>query len=58
MTLPENVIPACFSPEFRSDIAAYIKRFGHRAAEKQLSGQAHPAFVRALIRSIIRKEGW
>ena len=55
-----NLIPADFSPEFRADVVFRIKRLGgpHRTLEGMLEAGFHPSFARALVRSIMRREGW
>lgn len=53
------IIHADFTPSFREIVAKHIKYHGvKRAYDSLVSTNVHPAFARAIVRSIIRKEGW
>lgn len=55
----DNVIPADFSNEFRSNVFTNIKYYGVKRTETAyLEAGYHPSFVKAIIRSIMRYEGW
>lgn len=48
-----------FTPEFRAKVAGVIKIYGHKFVEAELLKDGlHPSFVKGLIKSIMRKEGW
>lgn len=54
-----NIIPAAFDPTFRAQVAQQIRYYGIERVEKMLlASEFHPSFAKAIIRSIIRKEGW
>ena len=53
-----NVIFVDFSSEFRHQVFTSIKYYGIKRTESALLESCHPSFAKAIIRSIIRKEGW
>lgn len=55
-----SLIPCEFGTDFRADVVFRIKRLGgpHRTLNGMLEAGFHPSFARALVRSIMRREGW
>lgn len=54
-----NVIHAVFSPAFRMYLAGLIKQFGApKVKALMITDGYHPAFVEAICKSILRREGW
>lgn len=54
-----EVIHAVFDPGFRAHIAHQIKtNGGPKRIEGFLMNEFHPSFAKAIVRSIIRNEGW
>jgi hypothetical protein len=54
-----DLIHVDFSPDFRTRACIFVKYLGvSRATDRIISFGYHPSFVRALIRSIMGKEGW
>lgn len=54
-----NLIEANFTSAFRSQIAQMIKQYGVQRIElAMLNDGHHVSFVKALVKSIIKKEGW
>lgn len=54
-----NPIQAYFNLGFRIQVVGNIKSFGIGKTEQwMLDGGFHPAFVKAIIKNVIRKEGW
>lgn len=54
-----NVIYANFSPEFKINAFQSIKYLGVKRVEKELiEADVQPAFVKALIKNIMRNMGW
>ncbi len=56
--MQSNVIFADFSPEFRHQVFTNVKYYGIKRTEAALLETCHPSFAKAIIRSIIRKDGW
>ena len=55
----ENIIQADLTSLFRETVANHLKRFGVKRTESALLSQGvHISFVRALIKSIMGREGW
>jgi hypothetical protein len=56
---PVNLVVCDFAPDFRSMMVGNIKRYGIKKVEAEyLEYGFDPRFVRAMIKSIMRKEGW
>lgn len=55
-----EVIYANFSPEFRAEVVNQIKRHGgpNYNLKKMIEAGFSPSFAKAIVRSIIRREGW
>jgi hypothetical protein len=54
-----EIIKVHFSSDTRSQVAALVKTYGTKNAELSLIHAGfHPSYVKALIKSILRKEGW
>lgn len=54
-----NLIQAYFTQAFRLEVYKFIKQFGAVSIEKKMITDGfHPSFVKALIKSIMGKEGW
>lgn len=48
-----------FNQEFRAAVAQRIRSKGHKNTYSWLiEAQAHPAVAAALIRNVMRREGW
>lgn len=60
VVMPNNVIYANFSPEFRSELVGMIKHKGGPQFNQQVLMNIgwHPSFAKAIVRSIMRREGW
>lgn len=57
--LPENVIVVNLYPDFRRGVVQELKTKGKIRTEQALiESEIHPAFSKALIKSIMSKEGW
>lgn len=55
----DNVIDAEFTPEYRATIVTLIKKNGIKWMEDAFAASGvHQSFARAIIKSIVRKEGW
>lgn len=55
-----EVICASFSPKFRSELVNQIKSQGgpNYNLKKMIEAGFHPSFAKAIVRSIIKREGW
>lgn len=55
-----EVIPANFTPAFRKQLHSFIKFDGgpQYRVKVMVKQGFHPAFAKAIVRNITRKEGW